>query len=82
MLTSIYSIIWREFTKFTAWTKKSPVKDFSSKCEQILSFLRICSHLPKTLLMKNFIFRAVFAVPELTFVLKFISFKRVLADSV
>ena len=54
---------------------KFPVKDFFSKCEQIHSSLRICSHLSKTPLMKNFIFRTVFAVLELIFGLKFIPFK-------
>ena len=34
-------------------------KDFSSECEQILSFLRIWSHLLEKSLMKNFIFCAV-----------------------
>ena len=34
------------------------IKDFSSKCDQIRSFLRIWSHLPKKSLMKN-IFCAV-----------------------
>ena len=31
-------------------------KDFFSKCDQICSFLRICSHLLKKSLMANFIF--------------------------
>ena len=34
-------------------------KDFFSKCDQILSFLRIWSHLLKKSLMENFIFCAV-----------------------
>ena len=38
---------------------KFSVKDFFSKCDQIRSYLRICSHLLKKPLMKNFIFRAV-----------------------
>ena len=32
------------------------VKDFFGKCDQIRSFLRICSHLLKKSLMENFIF--------------------------
>ena len=35
---------------------KFSVKDFFSKCEQIRSFLRICSHLLKKFLTENFIF--------------------------
>ena len=42
---------------------KFSIKDFSSKCDQILSFLlsflRIWSHLLERSLMENFIFRAV-----------------------
>ena len=38
---------------------KFPIKDFSSKCDQIRSFLRIWSHLLKKSLMENFIFCAV-----------------------
>ena len=38
---------------------KFSIKYFFSKCEQISSFLRICSHLLKKSYMKNFIFCAV-----------------------
>ena len=38
--------------------KKFTIKDFSSKCDQIRSFLRIWSHLLEKSLMKNFIFCA------------------------
>ena len=38
---------------------KLSIKDFSSKCDQIRSFLRIWSHLLKKYLMENFIFCAV-----------------------
>ena len=38
---------------------KFSIKDFFGKCDQIHSFLRICSHLLKKSLMKNFIFCAV-----------------------
>ena len=35
------------------------IQDFFSKCDQIRSFLRICSHLLKKSLMENFIFSAL-----------------------
>ena len=35
------------------------MKDFSSKCYQIRSFLRVWSHLLEKFLMENFIFCAV-----------------------
>ena len=38
------------------------IKDFFTKCDQILSFLRIWSHLLKKSLMENFIFCAVITV--------------------
>ena len=38
---------------------KFSVKDFSIKCDQIRSFLRIWSHLMKKSLTENFIFCAV-----------------------
>ena len=40
----------------TAQKMKFSIKDFFSKCEQILSFLWIWSHLQKISLMVNFIF--------------------------
>ena len=43
----------------TAQKMKFYIKDFFSKCDQIRSFLRICSHLLKKSLMENFIFCAV-----------------------
>ena len=49
----------RTDTKHTAQKMKFSIKDFFSKCEQIRSFLRICSHLLKKSLMENFIFCAV-----------------------
>ena len=42
------------------------IKDFFSKCDQILSFLRIWSHLLKKSLKENFIFCAVTDVKSLT----------------
>ena len=38
---------------------KFSIKDFFSKCDQIISFLQIWSHLLKKSLMENFIFCAV-----------------------
>ena len=38
---------------------KFSIKDCSSKCDQIRSFLPIWSHLPEKSLMENFIFCAV-----------------------
>ena len=38
---------------------KLSIKGFFSKCDQILSFLQIWSHLLKKSLMENFIFCAV-----------------------
>ena len=48
--------------KYTAQKVKFPIKDFFSKCEQIRSFLRVWSHLPKKSLMENVIFCAVIEV--------------------
>ena len=44
---------------FTAQKMKFSIKDFFSKCDQILSFLRIWSHLLKKSLIENFIICAV-----------------------
>ena len=38
---------------------KFSIKDFSSKCDQIRSFLQIWSHLLEKYLMENFIFCTV-----------------------
>ena len=38
---------------------KFSIKDFSSQCDQIRSFLRIWSHLLEKSLMENFIFGGV-----------------------
>ena len=43
----------------TAQKMKFCIKDFSSKCDQTRSFLRIWSHLLEKFLMENFIFCAV-----------------------
>ena len=42
------------------------IKDFSSKCDQIRSFLRIWSHLLEKSLMENFIFCADALAPNIT----------------
>ena len=44
----------------TAQKMKFSIKDFFSKCDQILSFLRFWLHLLKNSLMENFIFCAVY----------------------
>ena len=43
---------------------KFSIKDFSSKCDQIHSFLGIWSQLMKKFLMENFIFCAVCTKPN------------------
>ena len=48
------------FTDYTLHKKWSfSIKDFSSKCDQIRSFLQIWSHLLEKSLMENFVFCAV-----------------------
>ena len=44
----------------TAQKMEFSITGFFSKCDQIRSFLRIWSHLPKKSLMENFIFWAVY----------------------
>ena len=44
---------------YTAQKMKFFIEDFSSKCDQIHSFLRIWPHLLEKSLMGNFIFYAV-----------------------
>ena len=46
---------------------KFSIKDFFSKCDQIRSFLRICSHLLKESSMENFIFCVVINPTNLFF---------------
>ena len=48
----------------TAQKMKFSIKDFSSKCDQIRSLLRIWSHLLEESLMENLIFCVVFGVTE------------------
>ena len=55
----MYTFLWN--TKFymkcyTAQKMKFPIKDFSSKCDEIRSFLQIWSHLPGKSFMENIIF--------------------------
>ena len=51
------NLIWRD--NIIAQKMKFLMKNFSSKCDQIRSFLRIWSHLLRKSLMGNFIFWAV-----------------------
>ena len=55
LLGFCYSLI----SQITAQKMKFSTKDFFRKCDQILSLLRIWSHLLKKSLMENFIFCAV-----------------------
>ena len=54
-----YVVAEYHIAQFTAQKRKFSVKDFFSKCDQILRFLPIWSHLLKKSLMKNFSFCAV-----------------------
>ena len=45
----------RDCIRHTAQKMKFSINNFFSKCDQILSFLRIWSHLLKKSLMENFI---------------------------
>ena len=47
---------------YTAKKIKISIKDFSTKCDQIRSFLRVWSHSLGKSLMENFIFCAVFVM--------------------
>ena len=47
------------YRKVLCTKMKFSIEDFFSKCDQIRSFLRIWSHLPKKSLMENFIFCVV-----------------------
>ena len=55
----IHYVLLRKAPYKTAQKMKFSIKDFSSKCDQIRSFLRIWSHLLETSLIENFIFCAV-----------------------
>ena len=55
--TDSYTVICKSMD--TAQKMKFSIKDFSSKCDQSRSFLRIWSHLLEKSLMENFIFCAV-----------------------
>ena len=50
----------------TSLEMKFSIKDFFSKCDQILSFLRIWLHLLKIFLLENYIFSPV-KLPEFRF---------------
>ena len=64
---------------------KFSVKDFSSKCDQIRSLLRIWSHLMKKSLMENVIFREViqscFSEMEENFFTKWGIFDNILSEN-
>ena len=60
--SGIYSTVYYSGSRFTAQKMKFSIKNFSSKCDQIHSKLRIWSHLLKKPLMENFTFCAVFPV--------------------
>ena len=63
----------------TTQKMKFSIKDFFSKCELILSFLRIWSHLLKKSLKENFIFYAVrFIADEKSHSLQFLFMPRLL----
>ena len=65
MVNYFFLINENMFKLYSHWTKmKFFIKDFSSKCGQIHSFLPIWSHLLKKFQMKHFIFRAVSYLPE------------------
>ena len=55
-LIQIFPLTAQFYETFTAQKMKFSNKDFFSKCDQIRSFLRICSHLLKKSVMENFIF--------------------------
>ena len=57
--------IWEIYT-YTAQKMKFSVKDFFSKCRQILRKLWIWSHLLKKSLMESFIFCAVLAFSNIS----------------
>ena len=50
---------WTEGKNITAQKMKFSIKDFSSKCDKIGSFLRTWSHFLKKYLIENFIFCTV-----------------------
>ena len=52
-------VVWKNSIVCTAQKMKFSVKDFFSKCDQILRKLQIWSHLLKKSLIENFIFCAV-----------------------
>ena len=54
-------------TENTAQKMKFSIKDFFSKCDQILSFLQIWSHLLRKSLMESFILCAVKGHSEILF---------------
>ena len=58
-LTSMASVLVTNSRYHCTKIMKFSMKDFFGKCDQIRSFLRIWSHLPKKSLMENFMFCAL-----------------------
>ena len=56
----------KHFSTITAQKMNFSIKDFTSKCDQIRSFLRIWSHLLEKSLMVNFIFCAMYTLLKYT----------------
>ena len=54
---------------------KFPIKDFFRKCDQIRRKLRICSHLLKKFLMKDFTFCVVYKMQILSILKIFNAFQ-------
>ena len=59
LMMMIWIFMDQTYRKYIAQKMKFSIKDFFSKCDQILSFLRIWSHLLNKFLMENFILCAV-----------------------
>ena len=53
-MTSILGTVFRISFEYAAQKMKFSMKDLLSKCDQICSFLRICSHLLKQAWMEIF----------------------------
>ena len=58
-MRTVVTIATNMIAVYTAQKMKFSIKDLSSKCDQICSFLRIWSHLPEKSLIENFIFCAL-----------------------
>ena len=56
------------YVYITAQKMKFFIKDFSSKCDQIRTKLRVWSHLLEKSITENFIFCVVYTLPAFVFV--------------